>query len=150
MEKTINFKNQHIVYERNLLLFLSFLNSNNINYLINGNVFLNPKIGKNLPDFSNKLLLFPNKWDTKNPGDFVQYFNSHNLGLDSETRGVIKDGHCGYVGNKIISELIHNQLIDYGYLNSNKVEITDYKIDVIFKPNGYNELTNFSDLNKFL
>jgi hypothetical protein len=80
----------------------------------------------------------------------VQYFNSHNLGLDSETRGVIKDGHCGYVGNKIISELIYNQLIDYGYLTSNKIEITDHTIDVIFKPNNYTELTNFSDLNKIV
>jgi hypothetical protein len=144
MEKTINFKNQHIVYERNLLLFISFLESNNINYLINGNIFLNPKFGKVLPDVSNKLLLFPN--DTNKPGDFVQYFNSHNLSLTKETRGVIKDGRCGYVGNKIISEMIHNQLIDYGYLNSNKIKLTDHKIDLIFKPTGFNENTNFLEI----
>jgi hypothetical protein len=144
MEKTINFKNQHIVYERNLLLFISFLDSNNINYLINGNLFLSPKFGKTLPDVSNKVLLFPN--DTNKPGDFVQYFNSHNLSLTKETRGVIKDGHCGYVGNKIISEMIHNQLIDYGYLNSNKIKLTDHKIDLIFKPTGFNENTNFLEI----
>lgn len=144
MEKTINFKNQHIIYERNLLMFLSFLESNNINYLINGNVFLNPKIGKNLPDFSNKLLLFPN--DTDKLGDFVQYFNSHDLSLHTETRGVIKDGHCGYVGNKIISEMIYNKLIDFGYLDFNKIELTDHTIDLIFKPNRFDENTNFLEL----
>ena len=148
MQKTINFKNQHIVYERSLLLFISFLELNNINYLINGNIFLNPKMGNTIPDFSNKLLHFKDK--TEKIGDLVRYFNSYNLTLEDETRGIIKDGHCGYVGNKIISELIYNQLIDYGYLNSNKIEITDHTIDVIFEPNGYTELTNFSELNKIL
>jgi hypothetical protein len=147
MQKTINFKNQHIIYERNLLLFISFLELNNINYLINGNIFLNPKMGNAVPDFSNKLLKF--KLRTGEVVDLVRYFNSYKLTLEDETRGVIKDGHCGYVGNKIISELIYNQLIDYGYLNSNKIEITDYTIDVIFEPNGYTELTNFSQLDKF-
>lgn len=148
MQKTINFKNQHIIYERNLLLFISFLELNNINYLINGNIFLNPKMGNTIPNFSNKLLKFPtttDKW-----GDFVQFYMSHKLSLTDETRGVIRDGHCGYVGNKIISELIHNQLIDYGYINKNKVDITDYKKDMIFKPTGNTEMTNFSELNRIL
>lgn len=148
MQKTINFKNQHIIYERNLLLFISFLELNNINYLINGNIFLNPKMGNTIPNFSNKILQFKDK--TGKVGDLVRYFNSYNLTLEDETRGIIKDGHCGYVGNKIISEMIYNQLIDFGYLNSNKVELTDHTIDVIFEPNGYTELTNFSELNKIL
>jgi hypothetical protein len=104
-------------------------------------------MGNSVPDFSNKLLKF--KLRTGDVVDLVRYFNSYKLTLEDETRGVIKDGHCGYVGNKIISELIYNQLIDYGYLNSSKVEITDYTIDVIFEPNGYTELTNFSHLDKF-
>lgn len=141
MQKTICFKNQHIVYERNLLMFISFLELNNINYLINGNIFLNPKMGKTIPDFSNKILEFPT--DTNEMGDFVRYFNSYKLTLHDETRGVIKDGHCGYVGNKIISEMIYNKLIDFGYINSNKVELTDHTIDIIFEPNGFTELTKF-------
>lgn len=148
MQKTISFKNQHILYERNLLLFISFLELNNINYLINGNVFLNPKMGDKIPNFDNKLLKFP--VINHKPADFVHFFTSHNLSLDIETRGIIKDGHCGYVGNKMISEMIYNQLIDYGYLKSNKVEITDHTIDVIFEPNGYDEFTNFSELTKIL
>jgi hypothetical protein len=144
MQKTINFKNQHIIYERNLLMFVSFLELNNINYLINGNIFLNPKMGKTIPNFSNKLLEFPT--DTDEIGDLVRYFNSHNLTLTDETRGIIKDGHCGYVGNKIISEMIYNQLIDFGYLDSNKVELTDNTIDVIFEPTGFTEYTNFLEI----
>ena len=105
------------------------------------NVFLNPKSGKNIPDFSNKLLSFPT--DTDEIGDLVRYFNTHKLTLEDETRGVVKDGHCGYVGNKIISEMIYNQIIDFGYIDSNKVELTDHTIDLIFGPNGYTEYTNF-------
>lgn len=144
MQKTISFKNQHIVYERNLLMFISFLELNNINYLINGNIFLNPKMGKNVPNFSNKLLKFPT--DTNEMGDLVRYFNSHNLTLNDETHGVIKDGHCGYVGNKIISEMIYNQLIDFKYINSDKVDLTDYKKDLIFEPNGFTPETNFMEI----
>ena len=148
MQKTINFKNQHIIYERNLLLFISFLELNNINYLINGNIFLNPKMGDTIPNFSNKLLKFPTT--TEKWGDFVQFYMSHKLSLTDETRGVIRDGHCGYVGNKIISELIYNQLIDYEYLNSNKIKLTNHKIDVIFKPTGNTEMTNFLESNKII
>lgn len=144
MQKTISFKNQHIVYERNLLLFISFLELNNINYLINGNAFLNPKMGKTIPNFSNKLLKFPT--DTNETGDLVRYFNSHNLTLNDETRGIIKDGHCGYVGNKIISEMIYNQLVDFGYIDSAKIELTDHTIDLIFEPNGFTEHTNFLEI----
>jgi hypothetical protein len=144
MQKTINFKNQHIIYERNLLLFISFLELNNINYLINGNVFLNPKFGDTLPTYDSKLLKFPtttDKW-----GDFVQFYNSHNLTLTDETRGVIRDGHCGYVGNKIISERIYNQLIDFGYINKNKIDITDHTLDVLFNPTGNTAMTNFLEI----
>ena len=144
MQKTISFKNQHIIYERNLLLFISFLELNNINYLINGNIFLNPKFGNTIPDFSNKLLKFP--IDKNKFGDFVHFFGYNKLSLDYETRGIIKDGHCGYVGNKIISELIYNQLIDFGYINSSKVELTDHTIDLIFEPNGFTEYTNFLEI----
>jgi hypothetical protein len=105
-------------------------------------------MGDKIPNFDNKLLKFP--VINHKPADFVHFFTSHNLSLDIETRGIIKDGHCGYVGNKMISEMIYNQLIDYGYLKSNKVEITDHTIDVIFEPNGYDEFTNFSELTKIL
>lgn len=148
MEKTINFRNQAIVYERNLLLFITFLKANNINFLINGNIWLNPKMGNTIPDVSDKLLKFKDsngEW-----GDLVRYFNSYNLTLEDETRGVIKDGHCGYVGNKIISEMIYNQLIDFGYIKSEKVELTDHTIDLIFEPNGYTAETNFENLKTFL
>ena len=148
MQKTIKFKNQHIIYQRNLLLFISFLELHKINYLINGNVVLNPKINTHLLNYDSKLLKFPtttDKW-----GDFVQFYTSYKLSLTDETRGVIRDGHCGYVGNKIISERIYNQLIDYGYINKNKINITDYKKDMLFKPTGNTEMTNFSELNRIL
>lgn len=149
MEKTINFKNQHIIHERNMLLFITFLEANNINYLINGGIALNPKMGNTLPNnFSNKLLKFKDS-DGK-LGDFVRYFITHNLTLEDETRGVIKDGHCGYTGNKIISEMIYNQLIDFGYIKQDKVELTDYRTDFIFEPNGYTNETNFENVKIFL
>lgn len=148
MEKTINFRNQAIVYERNLLLFITFLEANNVNYLINGNIFLNPKMGNTIPDVSTKLLQF--KDSDGQMGDLVKYFNSYNLTLEDETRGVIKDGHCGYVGNKIISEMIHNQLIDFGYIKSEKVKLTDHTLDLIFEPNGYTPETNFENIKTFL
>jgi hypothetical protein len=83
-------------------------------------------------------------------GDFVKYFNSYNLTLEDETRGIVKDGHCGYTGNKIISEMIFNHLIDFGYINEEKVELTDYKKDFIFEPTGYTTKTDFSKIKTFL
>lgn len=144
MEKTINFENQHIIYERNLLLFISFLELNNVNYLINGNLFFNPKLNNVIPNFSQKILKFLDS--TGKYGDFVRYFNSFKLTLEDETQGVIKDGHCGYVGNKIISQMIYNQLIDFGYINSEKIKLMDYKVDVIFEPTGLTAMSNFSQM----
>ena len=148
-EKTINFKNQIITYERNMLLFINFLEANNINYLINGGIWVNPKLQSMMPEnHLNKIMKFRDK-DNK-LGDFVRYFNSYNLTLEDETRGVVKDGHSGYVGNKIISEMIFNHLIDFGYIQSEKVELTDPTIDLIFEPNGYTPETNFSQVKIFL
>lgn len=148
-EKTINFKNQIKVYERNMLLFINFLEANNINYLINGGIWIHPKLENVLPkNYLNKLMKFR---DSNNQlGDFVKFFNSFNLTLEDETRGIVKDGHCGYVGNKIISEMIFNHLIDFGYIQQEKVELTDHKVDLIFEPNGYTPETNFSEIKIFL
>lgn len=148
-EKTINFKSQIKIHERNMLLFINFLETNNINYLINGGIWLNPKMGKVLPtNHLNKIMQF--KASDGKMGDFVRYFNSYNLTLEDETRGVVMDGHCGYVGNKIISEMIFNHLVDFGYIHQEKVELTDHTLDLIFEPNGYTPETNFSQVKIFL
>ena len=149
IEKTINFKNQAIIHERNMLLFINFLEANNVNYLISGGAWMNPKMGKMIPkNYLNKIMQF--KDNNNQLGDFVKYFNSYNLTLEDETRGIVKDGHCGYVGNKIISEMIFNHLIDFGYIKSEKVELTDHTIDFIFEPNGYTAETNFKKIKNFL
>lgn len=149
IKKTISFKNQVKIYQRNLMLFINFLELNNINYLINGSISFNPKMDSMISkNYLNKIMQFKDK--NNKLGDFVKYFNSYNLTLEDETKGIVKDGHCGYVGNKIISEMIFNHLIDFGYIHSEKVELTEHTIDLIFEPNGYTIETDFSKVKTFL
>jgi len=70
--------------------------------------------------------------------------------LTDETKGVIKDGHAGYIGNKLIAEIIHNHLIDVDVIDSTKVELTDYTKDYIFKPSGKTPMDNFLEPNKLV
>jgi len=150
IKKTINFNIEHKLYERNFILLLSFLELHNFKYFILGNLNINPKYNRYIPDYISKTIWFPSKTNKTKKGDFVQFFNEHNLTLTEETKGVIKDGHSGYVGNKITAEIIYNHLIDMDVIDSTKVELTDYTKDYIFEPTGKTPMDNFLEPNKLI
>ena len=47
----------------------------------------------------------------------------NNLRIKDETNNVINDYHFGYKGNKVISEVIYNHMIDTNLLNTEKINI---------------------------
>jgi hypothetical protein len=46
-----------------------------------------------------------------------------NLRIKDDTNNEVSDYHFGYIGNKAISEVIYNHLIDNHLLNTEKIDI---------------------------
>jgi hypothetical protein len=130
IQKTIKFEEVIKTLTRNIHLFLSFLNENNINYRIISTEFVNfnLNIKTNLDFLNSKRVLFelPNG---EIFNDVMELFGQHELSIESETNKDISDGgHLGYYGNRLVARLIGNFLEKNNIINiENKKELNvDY------------------------
>ena len=132
IHKTIKFDEVINTLTRNMHMFLSFLNHNNIHYYIISSEFANFNLNlkTNLDFVNSKRISFelPNK---KTYSDVMELFGEHKLSIMDETGGDITDGgHLGYFGNKLVARLIGNYFENnniIGIENPNNL-IIDYNL----------------------
>ena len=106
------------------LKFLSFLKNKKVNFLITQKPF------DFHPQLYNKEIYEIESHFVKNlsNGTFLNYCNEDLGTIDKETAGVYKDGHFGFIGNKIISSKIYDELIERNYIDGEKMNMgwSDY------------------------
>jgi len=110
----LNFKDQSSKIMRETEMFLSYLESKNINFL-----FSLPPMIKNDYDASREIEFGDGKYFKKST-NFVQFMDFNNLSITNETSNKYADGHCGIKANKITADCIYNKLVDCGYIDSQK------------------------------
>lgn len=105
-------------YLRNSELFIHYLKSLNINYLTLTQPIFNKKM-----NMSNTSMDFGDGKYFKKNKDFLTFLSDNDLTIDSETNGIVNDYHGSFKFNTIVSEVIFNKLIEYNYLNREKINI---------------------------
>lgn len=135
IKKTIKFEEVIKQLTRNLHLFLSFLNENQINYKIisteHANFNLNLKTNLDFLDSKRVLFELP---DGRVFKDVMELFGTHKLSIRYETNEeIMDDGHLGYFGNKLVAKLIGEFL---------------YRTDVLLIDNPNSLDVNFNNLVK--
>jgi len=106
IETTKNYKVVLNEIERNLDLFISFLEFNNLNYC-----FVNtPLILFNIKPDNSKVIRYPSLNKKRILTDFVDYISENKLTITDDTNGKIVDPHFGLNGNRNIAKEIYEQL----------------------------------------
>ena len=108
----------------NITLFLYYLSQKNVKFW-----FMQPPLSVDTRYFD-KI-----KWDSRiinfSPQshgfmlDFILFSFNGSATIKSETKGYLKDGHTGYIGNKLIAYKVFNHLVELGLLNKPK-KVIDY------------------------
>lgn len=107
--------------QREMDLFISYLNYKNINFL-----FVSPPSEFFISYDSSKSIKFGDDKYFKSSNSFVEFFYDNKLTITDETHGTELDGHAGLKANKIGAHCIYNSLVDNGFIDKPKKEI-DWK-----------------------
>lgn len=135
----INLKNEYDNFYMQNKFFYYYLLQNKVNFLVLRNecgIEINDLHKIDFQSLNNKLKL-PNKTD------LYDLISQAKLTIRDETHGSINDLHFGYYGNKLISEILFNKLIDLS-----KISATKINIDWNFYEKIYLKKNNFFNLNK--
>ena len=116
-KQTLNLKNEIKLNEQNIEFFSSYLNQHKLNYFYTTDIF-DSNSGKNF--------IFGDVEYFKQSNDFLRFSEYNNLSIKSETFGIDKDLHNGYISNKIVGLTIYNKLVELELIDSNKIDI-DWK-----------------------
>jgi len=133
LEKTIDFYNVVDLLNRNMHMFISFLEFNQIKYHILTTEYVN--WNQNLKTTENLIKEKRVKLNLKNDtyNDVMELFTQYGLSLKNETNGVINDGaHLGYNGSKLIANLVSSFLVNEGYIDSD-INLLDIDWNIIKK-----------------
>jgi len=133
--------------QMNLLFFLNFLESYDINFeltLYDEEIFSPNQIksfltkGSYIFDTNKKYSGIKYNFDGKNSNNWYNdgYGGSKKYLFDKETQNIITDGHQGYWCNEIVAKTIYNHLIDKKWINGITKEIKSSHKDFLeFKKN---------------
>jgi hypothetical protein len=130
IEETVNAEKMEILAAHNNIMFINFLQNNNLNYVYSqapwfgdGKYFKN-KIKSFFNDVSTReeTLRFTLEGHEDIEEGFVYFFHNTQLQIAKETRGIIEDGHMSLYGSRIVAQQTLNQLIDRGFINEEKFE----------------------------
>ena len=116
-KQTLNLKNEIKLNEQNIEFFSSYLNQHKLNYFYTTDIF-DSNSGKNF--------IFGDGEYFKQSNDFNKFTTFNKLSIKSETFGIDKDLHNGYISNKIVGLTIYNKLVELELIDSNKIDI-DWK-----------------------
>lgn len=110
-----------------LLLFLEFLEYNNISFLISAvPEITHPIYEKELQKYYNKCILFGFPGGKKY-NSFPQFATEEKLEIHHETSGAYIDQHGGLLANQLTSMIIYNELIKQNFINGKILQIPLYK-----------------------
>jgi hypothetical protein len=127
--KNVNYEVEKL--HRDIHFFLSYLELNNINYLITSP----PPDSLKLYDYSKCIYFGDGKFFEKT-NSFVDFFYKNKLSITDETYSTQVDGHAGFKANKMIANIIYNSIIDKKLIYLPKKEIDwkyFYELEIINK-----------------
>lgn len=99
---------------RNIEFFASYLKDKELNYFYTTNQY---------DHYTGKNFTFGDGEYFKKSTDFNIFSAENKLLIKQETNSEYVDMHNGYISNKIVGLTIYNSLIDYGFVELNKVDI---------------------------
>ena len=114
LEHFSDFKEMSSKIMRDADMFLTYLESKNINFLFS----ISPMV-INHYDTTKEIEFGDGKYFKKST-NFVQFMDFNKLSITDETSGRYHDGHCGIKANKITADCIYNKLVECGYIDSQK------------------------------
>jgi len=121
IDLTIEFDEQERLLTMNQNNFLSFLEYNNINYIITSphNSY---SIKNNFKSFDDKV--WTSWFNIKNYNDKKHPIAmNEKTSIKTETGGIINDYHNGLIKNKFIAKAIYNDMIYRNFLNMNIIDL---------------------------
>lgn len=116
---TISFGIELEKMSRDIISFLSFCDSLDVNYIVTSAPFLEFRY-QELNTWKEKQVIYER--DGSVNLDMYGFLAEHRLRIKDETNGKIDDGHGGYKGNQIIAENIYKKIKSNYYLPKNKHE----------------------------
>ena len=131
VDKVITAENQIYELNRNNIFLLSFLKSNNFNFLITEmHDCLYPELKEYYSFIDNHKIIYTDYKNKKFKNGFLELVHEHNLLIAHETGFQYTDLHPGLTASKVISKNIFNHCIDSNFINDTKIEIN--KKDFIY------------------
>jgi hypothetical protein len=128
IEETIDVDDIEIQTAHNNIMFINFLQNNDINYVFSQapwfghGIFFNNNIKSFFKDTSTREETLRFTYEGETGEGFVFFFHDNQLQITQETGGIIEDGHMSLYGTRLVAQQTLNSLIDMGYLNFDKFD----------------------------
>jgi len=141
VEKSVDFYNKIDLLNRNIKMFISFLEYNEINYYILSSDHLklddSQKVNSDLIKSRQVELDCSYEGERDVFNDCMKLLTKHKLSIKDETNGFIQDGaHMGYFGNLLLANLLTKFLIKEGKILESEVNLRDIDMKSLHNRNG--------------
>ena len=141
VQKSVDFYNKIELLNRNIKMFISFLEYNNIQYYIVSSDHINfndnQRVNQDLVNSRQIQLDCSYDGNVEIFNDCMKLFSKYKLSIKDETGGLIQDGaHMGYFGNILLANLMVRFLIKEGKISESEVNLRDIDMKSLYNRNG--------------